>query len=372
MQVQDAIHGYIYLNDLEEAVLDTPEMQRLRRIRQLGFSNLVYPSATHTRFEHSLGAMYLADKFAQELQLGEGRAQELRLAALFHDLGHGPFSHVTDAVYHKHDLSHEHFSKKKIRDSEIGNILQDHAIHPKRVTKLIDGKSRLGSIIAGHIDVDRMDYLMRDAYYTGVAYGTIDADTIVRAAQIQDKELVFSGKYLNALESLLTARYLMLPTVYTHRTSRVAARMFREAFRRLNAEEDIPVEELTRMDEPEILTRMRNSKSAAGMINRLLDRRLYKIAAKLPETELTETGIEERLLDETGLEEGKILADHLKLDDSKAYDVPVQADGELTSLHQLSELPDTLQQALSNRSELRIYTEREHVDAVADAADSVL
>jgi HD superfamily phosphohydrolase len=371
MQIQDAIHGYIRLNELEEQILDTSEMQRLRRVRQLGFSNVVYPSATHTRFEHSLGAMHLANKFSQSLQLGEGRGQELRLAALLHDVGHGPFSHVTDNVFHAHDVSHEQFSKEKLRNSQIADILHDHGLHPKRVTKLIDGKGRLGSIIAGHIDVDRMDYLMRDAHYTGVAYGTIDADTIIRAARIKDKELVFEGKYLNALESLLTARYLMMPTVYTHQTSRIASRMFQEAFRLLQDETGISVGELTAMDDPEVIAQMRSSDAASNMIERVLDRRLYKVATRLPETDYPDD-IAEQICDETGLASEQVLVDTLEMTETRSYDVPVLMNDSVTTLDDVSDLPAALQQALQKQSATRIYTDRDHTDTVADAVDTII
>jgi HD superfamily phosphohydrolase len=371
MQIQDAIHGYIGLNDLEEAVLDTPEMQRLRRVRQLGFSNLVYPSATHTRFEHSLGAMHLADMFASSMQLGEGRAQELRLAALLHDLGHGPFSHVTDDIFHDHGMSHEAFSKRKIQNSRIADLLHDHGIHPNRVTKLIDGNGRLGSIVAGHIDVDRMDYLMRDAHYTGVAYGTIDAETIIRAARIEEQELVFDRKYLNALESLLTARYLMMPTVYLHQASRGAAMLFHEAFRLLEQETDIGADELAYMDDMEIVGRMRRSDTAAPLIERLLDRRLYKVATTLPDAERSADSIRDELCDATGLTREEILVDTLQMAKTRTYDVPVHNGETVEPLDDLSSLPEALQQALQQQNMTRIYADPTDVDAVADAAASL-
>ncbi len=372
MHVQDAVHGYITLNELEEAVLDTPEMQRLRRVRQLGFSNVVYPSATHTRFEHSLGALHIANMFADALNVGEGRAQELRLAALLHDMGHGPFSHSTDHILNDHGLSHEHFSKKKIRNSRISDILQDHGIHPNRVIRLIEGEGRLGSIVAGHIDVDRMDYLMRDAHYTGVAYGTIDASTIIRSACIHDGDLVFDGKYLNALESLLTARYLMIPTVYMHRTSRVASSMFREAFRMLREDGDVSVEELPYMDEPELVHRLRNNDRSQWLMDRIDNRELHKIAVRNPENSgLDPAEREEELLAKTGLSEGEVIVDVLKRDESRTYDVPVLVEDQVRSLEQVSDLPPALKASLQRQNEIRIYTPREHVETVSAATEAV-
>lgn len=370
MQIQDAIHGYIRLNDLEERILDTPEMQRLRRVTQLGFSQLVYPSATHTRFEHSMGALHLADRFADSLGLEEGRSQELRLAALLHDVGHGPFSHTADFIFEEHGHTHEHFSKQKIQDSRIADILHDHGIHPKRVTKLIDGDGRFGSIIAGHIDVDRMDYLMRDAHYTGVAYGTIDADTIIRAAQLHDQELVFDAKYVNALESLLTARYLMIPTVYRHRTSRIAGQMFRKAFQLLEDATDVTADDLPYMDEPGIRTRLRQCDDTAWLMERLENRELYKHAATVDDGHDPDR-LEEQLLDETGMDPGEIIVDEIATSVTRTYDVPVLSGGDVVHLDDLSDIPAALQQSLESTSEIRVYTDRDRVDTVKDAVDSV-
>lgn len=371
--IQDAIHGYIRLNDLEEQVIDTGELQRLRRVRQLGFTSVVYPSATHTRFEHSLGALHVASQFAESLGVSEGRAQELRLAGLLHDVGHGPFSHSTDHLFHRHGLSHEHFSKKKIRESEIADVLHDYGIHPDRVVKLISGKSRLGGIIAGHIDVDRVDYLMRDAHYSGVAYGTIDAGTIIRSARLHDGELVFDGKYVNALESLLTARYLMIPTVYMHRTSRIASTMFREAFRLLRKDGKVTVEELPYMDEPELLHRLRRADRSAWLMERIDNRQLYKIAVRNElDEDVDRRTMEKQFQENTGLDEGEVLVDVVQRNETKTPDVPVLVDGRVRRLADVSHLPDALRDSLQQRDELRVYTAREHVNDVAAAATSIL
>ncbi len=366
MQVQDPIHGYIHLTDLEEAILDTPEMQRLRRVKQLGFSSLVYPSATHSRFEHSLGAMHLAGGFADALDVDDDRRQELRLAALCHDLGHGPFSHVTDTVFHEAGTAHETFSKRKVKASPIVDILADHGVDPDAVCALIDGKGTLGSIIAGHIDVDRMDYLMRDAHYTGVAYGTIDADTIIRAARIQDDRLVFDAAYITALESLLTARYLMMPTVYMHRASRIAERMFLAAYDRYAAAENVQASRLAAMDDPELLSRMRQCAASAPMIQRVENRDLYKIAARRgPEADID--ALRDHVRDATGLGPDQVLADRIAMGGGDPYDVPILADGDRTALDAVSPLPAALRSALDANAETRLYVPRDVQDEARDA-----
>lgn len=368
MQVQDAIHGYIDVTDLEERVVDTPEMQRLRRIRQLGFSQLVYPSATHSRFEHSLGALHLAGRFADALNLDEDEAQRLRLAALLHDVGHGPFSHAADFIFSEEDMSHEDYSQRKIRNGRIGDVLRDAGVDPEAVCSLIRGEGQLGSIIAGHIDVDRMDYLMRDAHYTGVAYGTIDAGTIIRASRTTDNALAFHEKYVNALESLLTARYLMITAVYGHRTSRVGARMFREAFQVLREEKGLSVDELAEFDEPAIVMAFRNGpEPARELIRRIEDRDLYKVAARLP-VEVDAEAVRETVLDTTGLAPEQILTDTVRFTRDNASDVPVLQEDGTERLATISDLPEALNATLQKRNETRVYTAPEHMEAVADAA----
>ncbi len=370
MQIQDAIHGYIELNEMEEQLLDTPEMQRLRRIRHLGFANLVYPSATHTRFEHSLGALYLADAFARSLEVDDDTRRTLRAAALLHDLGHGPFSHVTDYIFQEEGLRHEEFSRQKVRDAPVADILEDGGIDPGEVCRLIDGDGTLGSVIAGHIDVDRMDYLMRDAYYTGTAYGTVEADTILRAAALVDDRLVFDGQYVNALESLLTARYLMMPTVYLHRTAWIAQRMFIEAYHRYAEEAGIDAEELADMDDPEILSRLRASPAAEQMVRRIDDRELYKVAARLDPGHDPEA-VREHVLERTGLDRDAVLVDVLDPGPSEPLDIPVVDGDTVTTLSAVSPLPAALDEALARRRELRVYAPEEHVEAVGDAAENL-
>lgn len=369
MQVQDAIHGYIDIPLLEEEVVDTPDMQRLRRIRQLGFSQLVYPSATHSRFEHSLGALHLADRFADGLGLSGAEARRLRLAALLHDVGHGPFSHAADYIFSEEDMSHEDYSQRKIREGEIGDILRDNGVDPERVCALIRGEGWLGSLVAGHIDVDRMDYLMRDAHYTGVAYGTIDAGTIVRAARTTDGTLAFHEKYVNALESLITARYLMITAVYGHRTSRVGARMFREAFRFLREDEGLSVDELAELDEPAIIMALRDGpEPAQDLIRRIEDRELYKVAARLPE-DADADAILDTVEDATGLGDGEVLIDRVRFGRDDASDVPVLTDDGTRELASISDLPEALNTTLRKRNETRVYAAPEHVADVAEATE---
>ena len=163
MDIKDPIHGYIKLNDDEKKLLDSPQVQRLRRIRQLGLSSQVYPGATHTRFQHSLGVMSLAGRFADSLNLDEDKKQEIRTAGLLHDTGHGPFSHASENVAEKRDIDHEDISCNVV-DQLSGKINSD----TDRVKKIIKGELEIGQTVAGDIDADRIDYLMRDAHNSGL------------------------------------------------------------------------------------------------------------------------------------------------------------------------------------------------------------
>jgi len=176
--IRDPIHGSISLSDHELAILDTPEFQRLRRVKQLGFSYLVYPSATHTRFEHCLGALFVAHRLGKSLDLSTDSVNKIRLAALLHDVGHGPFSHVSeDSLQGIVDVKHEEYSEKIIKNSAISEIIEDAGFSPNEIADISRGKiPPLGDMVSSQIDVDRMDYLVRDAYYTGASYGVIDLD----------------------------------------------------------------------------------------------------------------------------------------------------------------------------------------------------
>ncbi|MCK4883667.1 MAG: HD domain-containing protein, partial [Candidatus Diapherotrites archaeon] len=155
--IRDSVHDEITLNRIERECVDAQEMQRLRRIKQLGMTFLVYPSANHSRFEHSLGTMHMAKIMARSLKLEKIDIQKLSLAGLLHDLGHGPFSHVSEVVLkQKTGKSHEKITKKQIIESRIGKILEKHEFDAEEISDLATGKGEYGKIISGDIDADRM------------------------------------------------------------------------------------------------------------------------------------------------------------------------------------------------------------------------
>lgn len=175
VRIRDPLHGTVVLSELEEKILDTPSMQRLRGIRQLAAAYLVYPGANHTRFEHSIGTLFLADRICRELKLPAEKAAKVRLAALLHDVGHTAFSHEAETILMRHIGNHEEIGEKMVQSGEIADILSG-SYSAKEIALL--PRTPLGEIITSDIGADRMDYLLRDSHYTGVAYGVIDADRI--------------------------------------------------------------------------------------------------------------------------------------------------------------------------------------------------
>tara|TARA_B100001094_G_scaffold190554_1_gene184503 strand:- start:4636 stop:5820 length:1185 start_codon:yes stop_codon:yes gene_type:complete len=239
MDVYDIIHGNINIDPLAKKIIDTNEFQRLRNIKQLGCCNFVFPSAVHTRFEHSIGVYHLANKFIDILNkklTDEGRGpcfsnEEKRcitIAGLIHDIGHGPYSHLFDELFDE-DKNHEYRSgelfKRMNKNYELGfnetqlqNII--NYIYPKNI--LIDSKDKYKYQIISNkngIDVDRFDYIMRDIKMTGLNYG-IEYERIMNHACIKDNEIVFSEKVKTSIEEFYRIRYIMYKEVYNHRTVR--------------------------------------------------------------------------------------------------------------------------------------------------------
>ncbi|MDH5815550.1 MAG: HD domain-containing protein [Candidatus Nezhaarchaeota archaeon] len=235
-EIRDPVHGYVIVNELEKSVLDTYPMQRLHRIKQLGNAHLTYPGADHSRFGHSLGVLHLASIASNKLlDLGFSidELQELRLAALLHDVGHGPFSHLfEEAVLRYKALSHEDLTMKIIGNTEIKDKIEEFGYSPHRISLLSVGRlsSPLSILISGPFDLDKLDFLLRDSYYTGVEYGKVDAIRLLMSLRLVDASLALElPASLYALESLLISRYEMFKAVYFHKTVRAAWVMLRKA-----------------------------------------------------------------------------------------------------------------------------------------------
>lgn len=235
---RDPIHQFIRVEEHERAIVDSPAFQRLRGISQLALTHLVYHGARHSRFEHSLGAMHAADRLAHAVGLDEGRRRIIRLAALVHDVGHGPFSHVLDFIMSRYvgeDL-HERISRAVVLEGPLRPCFED-TNEAEEVVDLVDppdARRRVErDIVNGPTDADKLDYLLRDSFYCGVRYGWFDIDRVLETARVvpdgDESQLGFEEGGIEAVEGLLWARRTMHRTVYRHATRRATDIMLQRA-----------------------------------------------------------------------------------------------------------------------------------------------
>jgi HD superfamily phosphohydrolase len=287
--IKDPIHGYIRINKTERSIIDTHPLQRLRRIRQLAGSEFVYPAANHTRFEHVLGAMYLAGFLGEALpvELSGRQRQELRLAALLHDIGHGPFSHVFEPLMVRYlGKTHEDLVPWLVNETEIASRLEDAGYNPKTLGKLAVGrlgdKRRpfLDQVISSSVDVDKMDFLVRDSFHTGAGYGSIDVHRLLYTMDVFDGNLAVDGTAVATLESFLLARLESFRTIYFHRASRAVQILIVKALEAAKDELglldfDNPADYL-RLDDYTVWSELRECKASKKIIHDLEIRRLLK------------------------------------------------------------------------------------------------
>ncbi|WP_323735449.1 HD domain-containing protein [Methanosphaera sp. ISO3-F5] len=362
--IRDSIHGDLHLTDFELKIIDTVEMQRLRRIKQLGFTNLVYPGANHTRFEHSIGTLYLANKVGQTLGLDNEVISLLRVCGLLHDIGHSPFSHVSEkALKHKH----EYVTKEIIANSSITDIIEEQ-FDVKLINNIVDGKTKFGKIISGDLDVDRMDYLARDSYYTGVAYGVIDTERLIYSLTYNEDKLVLTPKGVQAAESTLLARYFMYPTVYQHHTTRIVNSMFKVSLSRLLEDGTVTEEELRYLDDGDLINITRNTKGLPEQTMKNLDtRQLYKktdtinlaqfndpsAIVEMDEKYLTEA--EEEIAKKLDIKPEEVIIDMPEELSYKKMNVQVETSDGLKPLTEVSTIIDSLKKAQYNYADLALF-----------------
>jgi len=238
---KDPVHNYIHVQDtIIWRLINTKEFQRLRRIRQLGTSYLTFHGAEHSRFSHSLGVYEITRRIISQFErsgYGDWIPEEGLLtlcAALLHDLGHGPFSHSIEEAF---DMNHEDWTCRIIlENTEITEILRDvEEDFPRKVASVISKTYEhaiVVNLVSSPLDADRMDYLLRDAYYTGVNYGTIDIDRILRMLRPYNGRVVVKESGMHAIEDYLMSRYQMYWQVYFHPVTRSSEIILRQIFRR--------------------------------------------------------------------------------------------------------------------------------------------
>ena len=366
--IRDSVYGDINLNPFELQIMDMPQFQRLRRIKQLGLINLIYPGATHTRFEHSIGTMNLGSKLANELDLEKDDIELIRASALLHDIGHGPFSHVSEGVL---SVPHEELTKYVVTKTSMRDLLEEK-FDVNKIADIVNGKGELGPIVSSELDVDRMDYLLRDSHNTGVAYGVIDYERIISNLKLEDG-LVLNIKGVQAAEGALVSRYFMYPSVYQHHTTRIVNSMFRRALKKVIDDDIIKEKDIYKYDDPDIIATFRHCENsyANDIMEKLDNRRIFKRVKsirldtfKTPEKlykidNQTLRKAEEEIAEDYDLNKDYLfinIAAYPRFDEMKTQ---VSVDGKLYPLTEISNIISALSKARFNIPDISVYVPEE-------------
>ena len=439
--VHDPIHGSIVIDGFFLDLMGRHEIQRLHSIKQLGLGNMVFPGANHTRFEHSLGVYHLAGRMCEALDLDKDDTLALKTAGFLHDICHPPFSHTLEELMERiTETDHMDLARDLIcgrmqtfmdRDRDmfdgiepIGTILEDNGVSVKEVCDLIayptseigginsgqsildyengrpaDRQSFFGSkdyahqIIHGPVDADQMDYLMRDAHYTGVDHGAIDMDRLLTQMVLFNGKMALDKGGIVAAEGLMVSRALMYSSVYYHKTVRIVEMMMTKAVEAA-MEQGENFSEIYLMNDNDLLARLN---SAGGIASRLcrdvMFRRLYKKSYILYNNNLTEddrvqltrfTGyekrkaLEEEIAHEAGLDKSQVIVDipskstllsNVKIGKT---DVQILDGNKLRSVASFSPLAKSLQSRNIYDWSIMISSPKDSTDAVNKAARDVI
>jgi HD superfamily phosphohydrolase len=347
--LRDPVWNNIRVDELTLNLVDTEVFQRLRYVRQLGWTYLVYPGATHSRFEHALGTHHLSRRTLALLCEAEDSASItendqaiVRSAALLHDVGHYPFSHALEEIGALH---HEDVARPLITDGRVASLLTERLGKdaPDRVFDLIRGRSgsALQGLISGSLDLDKVEYLKRDAFMCGVPYGEIDVDRLTNSLVLVDDPktgraaIGVQEKALSALESLLFAKYQMYRNVYWHHAVRSATAMYKRLVEDALQAGVVDVESLARYTDEGLMHRLETALPSQLLVA-LKGRKLYKRAAEWPAAELDDDKVEwiasdrkrvaateNSLAKEFGLAPGELLLDYPEKTQMLGLDIPV-------------------------------------------------
>jgi len=292
-EIKDPVHGYVYINEIEKEIIDSYPMQRLRRLRQLAGSEYVYPGANHTRFEHCVGVMYLAGKAVDNPNISRSVSDEecdmARVAALLHDVGHGPFSHVFEQLLIRDlEQTHEDITSWIIEKGEVSDTITKMGYNPSEVGKLAvgrlhkAGKAFLDQIISSAVDVDKQDFIVRDTFHTGAEYGFIDVFRLIHALDILGEDLAVELGALSALEAFMIARIESFKSIYFHRVGRAAQIMIAMAMEKADKELGLTAfktpEEYLEMDDYTVWAALKKCEASKRIIDDLEHRRMLKCA----------------------------------------------------------------------------------------------
>jgi HD superfamily phosphohydrolase len=404
LDIIDPIHDFVRVYDNELKIIDTPIFQRLRRIRQLSGAHLIYPGAQHTRFEHSLGVMHIASMAGQVLAekgvVSSDDIQNLRLASLLHDIGHGPFSHLFEEIFEeKRKISHEDLGRDIILKTEIGDIISKNGFDKKLITKLAFGDSKLqfmNEIISGVLSADIMDYLLRDGYFTGAEHAKIDHHRLTHSLDVYKNKLALDKSSLVNFETMMISRYQMFKAVYFHKTVRAGEVMLLEAMDLAEGElglSSMNLDEYLQLSDDVILAKLLNLpehnsklKASKKIATDYLNRNLFK---SVFETTLTGKAITKKHMQELREEvskKSKIDINEIFVDSSNTPSIPLspskkesksiillENDGNKTTAKEILISQIKLVSAMSGFMKiLRVYTPAKNRKKVEMAAKSIL
>jgi HD superfamily phosphohydrolase len=407
-EIKDPVHGYVYITEQEKEIVDCFAVQRLRRLRQLAGSEYVYPGANHTRFEHSVGVMYLAGRVMENPNISqctsEEEAEMVKIAGLLHDVGHGPFSHVfehlLDRELHK---THEDLTRWIVSTGELKDTISKAGYDPEEIGKLAvgtlhrSGKAFLDQVISSAVDVDKLDFIVRDTYHTGAEYGFIDIFRLIHALDVLGENLAVDLGALSALESLIIARIESFKSIYFHRVGRAAQIMLATAMEKANQELGLTSfktpEEYLAMDDYTVWTMLKNCSKSSGIIRNLERRKMLKCAyertfyekdAMVSNVFGRETHRRQLQVDIAGL--AKVETEAVVIDVPTVPSVPYHHSALMEAteipvfyktenekipqrINEISKIIETLQGFINI---LRVYTDEENREKVGNAAAKIL
>ena len=403
LEITDPIHEFIRLNKTERQIIDTSVFQRLRRIKQLSGAHLTYPGAQHTRFEHSLGVMHIASMAGISLKskgiMSNDAILNLRLAALLHDIGHGPFSHLFEEVLQrKKKMGHEQIGKKIILKTEIGDIISKNGFDKKLIHNLAVGEGRLqfmNEIVSGALSADMMDYLLRDGYFTGAEHAKIDHNRITYSLDVYNKKLALDRSALVNFETMMNSRFQMFKAVYFHKTVRAGEVMLLEAMTLADDElglTSLSLDDYVKQTDESIITSLLSMpettpelRAAKKIANDYQNRRLFKcVFERTISSNLSVSVMQE--LKNSIIKKSKLSPDQVFLDTSTTHSIPltpskkesksiilIKKDGKKIKSEQIPISKIPLVSSMSGKMNiLRVYTQQSNRKKVEITAKSIL
>ncbi|HVC57924.1 MAG TPA: HD domain-containing protein [Candidatus Acidoferrales bacterium] len=371
MYIRDPIHTSIDFDEFQERVLNTKEMQRLRQIKQMGFCNLVYPGANNTRFEHCVGVMHVAREL--EARVYDEPRPEVAYIGLLHDIGHGPFSHQSEPVIKKYlHKSHEQMGEDMVRNSEIKDILNEAGLDLDFILGYFKDEMHC-EIVGGALGADRVDYLMRDSLYTGVAYGIIDYTRIKSKMASYNGRPAIYEQGVSGAESLLIARYFMIKNVYMHHVELIAEGMFQNALIEAIDGGKLDPLQVHGLTDSALLENLKGLEGANGSVHRILGRRLFKRASyELVGPELKREEVVSAL-EGLGLGTNDYVVYLGELRGSMSDIAVVEKNGELVgNLSEISPLIKTLNNTLASERRLLVACDEKNREKVSAAMDRLV